>query len=410
MIISILGISGMDKEKANKTTAYYDCKVLEKSDGDYHNATDMLLKNYDDEFYFLGTQKAIDFQKELLDYPKEKVTFLPIEDNSLDDIFEKVYELISDAKGQEVILDITHGFRHQPLSAIFSATLHRFLNSSHLKIIFAKQVVEFKNYEYILLNDYIDITQLSLLLTGFIRTLNFVDSVQIEGFETIAFSNFSKALLSNDFLTLESAHINLLATIKRAKRDKKFDHLQDLFEKIEETLAVFQNFKELPLHKKYLIIANLMFEKNYILLSFTYLFEAFRFYCNETFEKKSIICKREKHKDNAYTINQEILAFISHYGENCYDRNFKNLYETNRQLFQKISKEYATLKKLRNDLTHINPEKNTPDIKIKLQKQLQIVEQMIASDLLQQMTTAIKNTEYKQTPRVVKNFLKKEKR
>jgi len=147
MIISILGMSGMDRERQNKTTAYYDCKTLDKESGDYHNATDMLLKNYDDAFYFLGTQKAIAFQKNLLAYPHDKVQFIPIEDNSLDDIFEKVFELISKADDTEIILDITHGFRHQPISAIFSATLHRFLNESNLKIIFAKQLVEYEKYE-----------------------------------------------------------------------------------------------------------------------------------------------------------------------------------------------------------------------------------------------------------------------
>ena len=405
MIISILGISGMDKEKVNKTTAYYDCKALHKKDGNYHNATDMLLKNYDDEFYFLGTQKAIDFQKELLDYPEDKVTFLEIKDNSLDDIFEKVYQLISDAHGDEVILDITHGFRHQPISAIFSATLHRFLNQSNLKIIFAKQIVEFKEYEYILLNEYIDITQLSLMLTGFIRTLNFVDSVKIEGFETVAFSNFSKALLSNDFLTLESSHKNLLATVQRAKSDKKFDHLKELFEKIEETLEVFKDFKELPLYKKYLIVANLMFEKNYTLLSLTYLFEALRFYCSDSFKNNNILCTRKEEKNNNYTINQEVISFITQrtfyeYRKNCYDENFKNLHTANIGVFQKISKEYDTLKKLRNNLTHVNSQIHSPDIETKLQKQLQTITNIIEKDILKDITTTA-------SPRVIKDFHKK---
>ncbi len=405
MIISILGMSGMDKEKKHKTTAYYNCKVLSKDNGDYHNATDMLLKNYDDEFYFLGTQKAIDFQKELLDYPEDKVTFLPIEDNSLDDIFEKVYELISDAKGKEVILDITHGFRHQPISAIFSATLHRFLNESNLQIIFAKQIVEFEKYEYILLNEYIDITQLSLLLTGFIRTLNFVDSVKIKGFETLAFSNFSKALLSNDFLTLESSYKNLLATVQRAKTDKKFDHLKELFEEIEKTLDVFDGFEKMPLHEKYLIVANLMLGKNYILLSLTYLFEALRFYCSDSFKNKDILCTRKKEKNNNYTINQEVITFITQrtiyeYRKNCYDENYKDLHQTNLKLFQQIAKEYTTLRKLRNNLTHVNSEKHSPDIKTKLQNQLQDISIIIENDILKDLTTKTKQ-------RIVKDLRKK---
>jgi len=410
MIISILGMSGMHNDK--KTTAYYDCKMLGKNSGDYYNSTDMLLKNYDDDFYFLGTQKAIDFQKDLLDYPESKVEFLEIKDNNLDDIFENVYELISKAKGEKVILDITHGFRHQPISAIFSATLHRFLNESDLQIIFAKQVVEFKKYEYILLNEYIDITQLSLILTGFIRTLNFVDSGKIEGFETIAFSKFSKALLSNDFLTLESSYKNLIVTVERAKTDKKFDHLKELFEEIEKTLSVFQDFKVLPLHRKYLIVANLMFEKNYILLSLTYLFEALRFYCSEAFDKNGITCKRSQAKNNNYTINQDVITFITQktipeYRENCYDKNFRSLYASNRELFQDISKEYEGLRKLRNNLTHVNSERHSPDIKTKLEKQLSVIGKIIGDDILSQLSSTNMPSTKDVKPRIVKDFRKR---
>jgi len=267
MIISILGMSGRDREKINKTTAYYDCDVLKKQSGDYHNATDLLLKNYNDNFYFLGTQTAINFQKELLEYDEEKVKFIPIQDNSLDDIFEEVFSLISNAKDNEkVVLDITHGFRHQPISAIFSATLHKFLSNSQLDIIFAKQIVEFKEYEYIYLTEYIEMTQLSLLLTGFIRTLNFVNSIEIENLNTLAFEKFSRALLSNDFKGLESSYKNLEITLEQAKKNKKFDHLRELFEQVETTLLEFKGFSQKEFYEKYMILANLMFKKNYYLL------------------------------------------------------------------------------------------------------------------------------------------------
>lgn len=406
MIISILGLSGMNKDKTEKSTAIYDAKILDKNSSEYHNATHFLLENYPDEkFYFLGTKTAIDFQKKLLNCPEDKVTFLPIQDNSLDDIFEKVYKLISKAKEEEVILDITHGFRHQPISAIFSATLHRFLNKSKLKIIFAKQIKEHKEYEYILLNEYIDITQLSLMLTGFIRTLNFVDSGKIEGFETVAFSNFSKALLSNDFLTLQSSQKNLLSMVERAKKDTRFDHLKELFEEIEETLSVFQDFGIQPIYKQYLIVANLMADKNYILLSLTYLFESIRFYCSDSFKDKGFVCQREKKKDKMYNINQEVITFITQsslidYRKNCYDINFKTLYEANKKLFLKITNEYKTLRTLRNNLTHVNSEKHSPDIQTKLEKQLKTIGKIIEDDLLKELTTTVK-------PKVVKDFRKK---
>ena len=409
MIISILGLSG--KHESKETYAFYDAKIIDKQSGDYHNATHFLLENYPDErFFFLGTAKAIDFQKELLDFSGERTHFIEIEDNSLDDIFENVFKLISQAHtDEEILLDITHGFRHQPISAIFSATLHRFLHNGALKILFAKQIIERERYEYILLNQYIDITQLSLLLTGFIRTLNFVEGVQIEGFETIAFSNFSKALLSNDFYTLQTSYKNLLETVRRAKKDQKFDHLKDLFVQIEKALLVFKDFSDKPIYRQYLIVADLMYSKNYILLSLTYLFEALRFYCSDRFEKNSLTCKREKHKNNAYTINQEVITFItkssfkSYYKPNCYDDKFHTLYDANRTKFLKITNVYDSLRRLRNNLTHVNSEEHSPDIKTKLEKQLTAVKKLIEDDILAELPLELSSDK----PRVVKDFRKR---
>lgn len=389
MIVSILGMSGMDEKKESKTTAFYNCEKLGKKSGDYHNATDMLLKNYDDKFYFLGTKKAIDFQKKLLDIP-QNVEFIEIEDNSLEDIFEKVYDLLKQSDKEDVILDITHGFRHQPISAIFSATLHRFLNKKNLKIIFAKQIVEYKEYEYIYLDNYLDIVQLSLLLTGFIRTLNFVESIDIEGFETLSFEKFSKALLSNNFFALEKSYKNLTATLQRAKKDHRFDHLKDLFEEIEETLSVFRGFKNLPIYKKYLIVARLMAEKNYVLLSITYLFEAVRYYVSEKFYEKKLVSKRYWENNNRYTINQNIISFVTqksllNYTKNYYDKKDPSLYKQNAELFEKIEREYIKLKDLRNKLTHINSQENMEGIEKQLKVQLDAISDIIEKDILAQM-------------------------
>ncbi len=389
MIISILGMSGMDKEKKNKTTAYYDCDNLKKRSDEYYNATDMLLKNYNDNFYFLGTQTAIDFQKKVLDYDDKTVEFITIKDNSLDDIFEEVFRLISKAKDTEkVILDITHGFRHQPISAIFSATLHKFLHDSQLDIIFAKQIVEYKEYEYIYLTEYIDMTQLSLMLTGFIRTLNFVNTVNVENLNTLAFEKFSKALLSNDFKAIESSYKNLSATLKSAKKDKKFDHLKELFEQVEIKLSVFDNFSKKSTYEKYLILAKLMFENNYYLLSVTYLFEALRLYATYAFYKCKIINNYAWKNFDMYRLNKDVMSTITQkefgdrYEKNFYDKKYPKLYSQNSEAFTLVGQEYKKLKKLRNDLTHINFKKTQTNIKGTLYNLLKNIDNLINDDIL----------------------------
>jgi CRISPR-associated DxTHG motif protein len=392
MVISILGMAGRDREGINKITAYYDCDSLNKKSGDYYNATDMLLKNYNDNFYFLGTQKAIEFQKELLEYDEREVEFIEIEDNSLDDIFEEVFSLISSVKDNEkVLLDITHGFRHQPISAIFSATLHKFLNDSKLDIIFAKQVKAFQEYEYIYLNEYVEMTQLSLLLTGFIRTLNFVNTVEIDNLNTLAFESFSRALLSNDFKKLELAYKNLEITLQQAKKNKKFKHLSELFEQVEEILKDFKDFDKKELYEKYMILAQIMFSKNYYLLSLTYLFEAIRLYSTYSFRRKNIINNYAWNNFDRYGLNRDVMSCITQkefgddYKKTYYDKNNHNFYEKNRDIFEKIAIEYKKLKELRNSLTHINHKKSQPNIKSDLYNLLGSVGDLIKKDILKDL-------------------------
>jgi len=391
MIISILGMSGMDREKINKTTAYYDCDALNRKSGDYYNATDLLLKNYNDDFYFLGTKTAIDFQTKLLDLDKNSsVKCIEIKDNSLDDIFEEVFSLISTSKDNEkVLLDITHGFRHQPISAIFSATLHKFLNSSQLEIIFAKQIVEFKEYEYIYLTEYVEMTQLSLLLTGFIRTLNFVNSIDIENLNTLAFEKFSRALLSNDFKALEASYKNLEITLEQAKENKKFDHLRELFEQVEDTLKEFKDFANKEFYEKYMILANLMYEKNYYLLSLTYLFEAVRLYASSSFYKSGIINNYAWNNIDMYKLNSDVISCIGQkefgdrYRSTRYDRN--DFYIKNENKFEKVANEYKKLRELRNNLTHINHRESQPNIKMDLRNLLKDIGLLIKDDILKDL-------------------------
>jgi len=384
MIISILGMSGEFNGK--ETSAYYDCKVLNQESKAYRNSTDVLLQNYDDLFYLLGTQEAIAFQKRVLDLSEKRVEFIEVDIDDLDEVFERVFELISTAKKEKVLLDITHGFRDQSISAIFSATLHHFLNQSHIEVLFAKQVEVHKQYAYMLLNDYINLTQLSLLLTGFIRTLNFVNSIEVEGLNTLAFENFSKALLSNDFRALEISYKNLESTLHQAKKNKEFKHLQNLFSQIEEILYEFKDFSHKKMYEKYMILAKLMFKHNYYLLSLTYLFEAIRLYASDAFYSNQLITENAWTHIDMYKINSEVIACIGQkefgyrYRSTRYDRD--DFYEKNREKFEKVATEYRKLRLLRNNLTHINHKISQPNIKGELEVLLKNVNILIEEDIL----------------------------
>lgn len=383
-------MAGKDKDTKQPTAAYYDAENLSKKSGNYHNSAHFLLKNYpNEEFYFLTTKKARDYQEDLIDLTQKNIKdIILIEDNSLEDIYENIFKIIKKSKSSEIILDVTHGFRHQPISAIFAAILDKFLNSDiNLKIIFAKQIEAYKKYEYIYLDNYINLTQLSLLLTGFIRTLNFVNTVEIDGLNTLAFEKFSKALLSNDFIMLESSYKNLTATINQAKKDKRFDHFEELFKKIEDTLAPLKNFKKSEIYQKYLILSELMLNKGYFLLSLTYLFEAMRLYSSYSFYKNGIIQRNYWKKADSYTINSKVMHFITQkyvkdYKNSWYDENYPKLFKNNEKKFEKIAKVYIDLRDLRNNLTHINHNQAQPDVKNNLQTLLRGIQTIINEDIL----------------------------
>jgi len=385
MVISILGISGRDWSTKKPKPVYYECEVLGKENGAYLNSTDMLIKNYEDELYFLGTKEAILFQKELLDMDSEHIHFIEISHNNLDDIYEKVLELL-EKSSDEVILDVTHGFRHQPISAIFAATFHRFMNHAKLRVIFAKEEVSSQKYSYIYLDDYLELSQLTFQLSGFLKTLNFVESTPVKGFDTSSFQNFSDALLSNDFTSLRKSHEKLIEVITLAKHNSKYKHLSHLFDGIEKDLNVFDTFDRKARHVQYLDVAGLMLEKNYFLLALTYMFETIRFYSSRAFHKYDLIDKALWKSNNYYKIQQPIMTFITQktyrrYHKTAYD-DYVDLYENNKVIFGKISTVYVAMRDLRNHLTHINPDATKSNIELTLRRLQGEIKEIISQDIL----------------------------
>ncbi len=232
-------------------------------------------------------------------------------------------------------------------------------------------------------------TQLSLLLTGFIRTLNFVNTVEIDDLNTLAFENFSNALLSNDFTKLEASYKNLSASIKNAKENKKFKHLSSLLQDIETILNDFEDFGSKKLHEKYLILSRLMHSKHYYLLSLTYLFEAIRLYCSYSFYKKRIISKHAWENFDKYKLNSDVMSCISQkeigdkYRPTYYDKN--NFYSKNNTIFHQVAIEYNKFRILRNNLTHINHDKSQPNIKKDLGDLIEKISSFIEDDIFRNL-------------------------
>ena len=390
MIISILGTAGAkpDKERClplpdTISTAFYDAAVLEKPSDFYKNSTHFLLENFDDRFCFLGTECAITFQKALLGevLSDKEVTFITIADNDLDDVFEKVFSLL-DAQ-EEALLDITHGFRHQPIMAIFAATLSQFLERKDLRVIFAKEEIQYKKYSYTYLDTYIETTKLSLLLTGFIRTLNFIPVKTSPLIDSRIFENFSKSLLANDLKGVITHSQKLFDQIDQLRQKEELRHLDDLLESIREELKDLRDFSDKPDYQKYLILSRLTKEKNYLIVSLTYLFESLREYVSMRFAPLLRTIKLKK----GYDTNTAVMDTISNYHRNGkpnpIQKAYPQLHRLNRTQFQRIDSIYKEIRRLRNDLAHINKTKNFTDIKQLLSEMIFKVETVYNDHLLQ---------------------------
>jgi CRISPR-associated DxTHG motif protein len=394
MIISILGTSGAFKNRDSCTpvcdedgviqfqSAKYNSEIFGLKSQSYKNATEFLLKNFDDKFVFIGTACAVEFQKIILADSLEgkDVEYIEVEDDSLDDIFEKILELLQ--HNSSIMLDITHGFRHQPIMAIFASTLSQFLERRELKIVFAKEVEMFKEYSYIYLDEYIEITQISLLLTGFIRTLNFIPVNDMKLLNNGVFEDFSKSLLSNDMRGVEKNYALLQKELKRLQKSEELKHISSLVTKVEVELEPLEMFEFLSSFQKYMLLSKLMVEKNYLVIALAYLFESLREYSSYRFEE---LCESISFKDS-YERNDNVMKSIGNYRkENKILKRYPNLYKQNKELFKQVNKLYNKLRKRRNALAHINTKSNFEDIKADLEKMIEKVEELYNDGLLREI-------------------------
>lgn len=396
-IISILGTSGAkfnfkdctpqthDDGSIKYQSALYRSAVLGKDDGEYKNATHFLLENYEAKFFFIGTKCAISFQQTILkeSLVGKDVEFVAIGDNSLDDIFSTVLDLL--AKHDDIVLDITHGFRHQPIMAIFASTLSQFLHREEMQIIFAKEVETFKIYEYIYLDTYVDITQISLLLTGFIRTLNFIPVSSMKMLDNRVFENFSKSLLSNDLKGVEKHYTFLQKELQYLRDNDAFSHIVGLLDKVENELKTLAKFGDLGKHMKYLTLAKLTAEKNYLIVALAYVFESLRTYCDTQFEP---VCEGIKYKDD-FARKQDIMNAITNapYARksNHVYKKHAGFYKHNKTMLDRVGQIYLEIRKLRNSLAHINEHKEFEDIKKMIFGYIFKVESVYRDDILSDM-------------------------
>ena len=376
LIIMILGMVGIDKDR-QKTFAKYTSPDFNIIDKEYSNSTDVLLTNFPNaKFEFITTKEALERQKLVFDDKQghlHKLESNAHELKSNDDIdlvLRKVLEIIQTSKDshQKILLDITHGMRHQPLMAAFGATLARVDMKADIQILYAKEIKPNKEYEYIFLDKYSDLGINAILLNGFISTLSMPKLPHSPAFIQ-DLQKFSNDLHTNAFSLLFQTSKKALESLQDFQKD--YQALSSLTQEIAKILHRFDRIQDLPEYQQYYEISHIMFEKHYYLISVTYAFEALPKYIIDKFQQCGIMKDDESlsQYDKAQAINQFVLEKIANYKVFAYDKACF-YYDKHKAEFENLREILSKLKDIRNNLVHIN-DKELSDKGLNIAKDLQ---------------------------------------
>lgn len=313
-IIAILGKAG-DKDKLASYSKDSDLKLSELKSGDFHNSTHCLIESFGKSatYTFLGTSDSIEFQQNIFaNLPQCKAiveTNKPIVlgDNELESIFHQILESIKSAKENNIILDITHGFRHHQIIASFASTLGQINTKKSITLLFAKEVEQGKEYQYINLEKYSQISLIALSLQTFVQALSVPNMGLKEPF-IIALSEFSKSLHANAFNEIFANLSKTKSALQNAKNSDRFKGLDNILSEVEFILSIFDDIKTTKEnYKKYYKFARLMCKKRYYLISATYISEAILLYALERFKHNGFTYKPNS---NMYHHTNAIKLFI----------------------------------------------------------------------------------------------------
>ncbi|MCV3405149.1 CRISPR-associated protein [Campylobacter lari] len=357
-IINFLGLSGELKVNYGRLEELN----LNETNNKYFNTTQLLLEHFHSKatFSFIGTKESIQKQHELLKEYNYSINILEyskkINEHEPSLIFNTILEIIKEHQNDYIILDITHGFRTLPLIASFGSIFGKINYTNKIKIIFAQENIKGKQYDFISLDRYLDISVLAVSLDTFSKTLNLIKNHYTDDL-ILALESFSHSLHANAFKKLFKENlIEAKKQINIAKANEFYQPLNNILCEIENILNYFESIKDKKEYEKYFYIAKIMFEKNYYLASTTYIFEGLSKYILEHFKELKIL---RKNQENSYDNSQAINNFILNNNANnkifiyCKAKFYKNKYKAE---FDTIYKLLTDIKNLRNNLAHISQE------------------------------------------------------
>ncbi|WP_418186823.1 TM1812 family CRISPR-associated protein [Aliarcobacter lanthieri] len=310
-IITILGLVGQN-DNHKKAQYYFEWKKEIKEE---YSTFPLLIKNFskDYEIVPIFTKEAKEanlkvLKKEDLEFDNFKESCLIKDDKDFEDIFKIINEAISSY--DEVIVDVSHGFRHLPILMIVDLIIQNFQDTKKIsKILFAKEIETFKEYEIIDLKEYLDLANISFVLTTFAKNYTVASHIKSDKYKDLieklnSFSNDLMALNQNNLFNNTSKELLIeLDKIENISIKKQADDLKKAIKKLTD-------YDDKNIYKTYYNLAKDLFEKKYMLLSLTLLYESMRLYATTDIKRryKEIIEKIEETFNNdLYAIGDYII-------------------------------------------------------------------------------------------------------
>lgn len=408
-VITILGLISTTKKNPDKTQkeefvlktqedkALYEVEenlknILTLPKTNYTNMFPLLVDTFKNrEIIAISTGLSSKIQKEVLvfeEISQENINFKLIDENEDYHItFATINQVLNDY--DEVIIDLSHGFRHFPLLTLIALLVQNIKDTNKIEaILFAQEIEKDKKYKIINLIEYLDIATLSYALSSFNQnyTLANKDNLRTENFKNLfeTLSKFSEAILANSLKSIFESDLidDILKTIKNIEETQTFLKDANLLEDVKKHLLKIKELSNQDDYKKYFDIAKILLQRGYILNSITILNEALPLYLHKKFDELYIL--HTEAKNTSYNTLKSITDFLKTeepiknlFVENKVNNSF---YCANYEVFNSIYFIYEELKTIRNDLAHANGEKTYSDIKEKISSLFDLFENTIIKD------------------------------
>lgn len=374
-IISFLGLSrGENGAKARYNSDNFT--LLDIKSGDYENATELLIDNYNDglsdmQMKFFATQDAFNKQKDILqkckifdgDFDINHECFIKYNKTDYNELYKKLLDEIGNTSEKtHIIVDITHGFRDNTFLSILASLIQLNINKNRIiRFMVAKEIIQHKKYELISLDEYIENMVMSNVLSTFKQCLK-VPDYNLDNPLYLALKGFSDALFKNQIQDINKNLKNLFYYERNPIQS--LANLQILIDEIMQELKELNsvniksagNGKIKPKRAFYYELAVLYKKHDYFLNCVQFLLESIYLHIFNEFKQQL----NRTENEYCYSEYQAIRDFLFSFEEtkpNVNQNNhkytkYKDLYPDDIKLFNSLINLAREIADLRHRMSH----------------------------------------------------------